>query len=45
LYTSNGGGTSPLDLEGKKLTDFLEIASTRNDAVPLAWRQWYYWTS
>jgi len=43
LYTSNRGGTISLDLDGNKLTDPLEIASTKNDADPLAWRQWHHW--
>jgi len=43
LYTSNRGGTISLDLDGKKLTDALEIASTKNDADPVAWRQWPHW--
>jgi len=32
-----------LNLDGNKLTDPLEIASTKNDADPLAWRQWHHW--
>ena len=43
LYTSNRGGTISLDLDGKKLTDPLEIVSTKNDADPVAWRQWHHW--
>jgi hypothetical protein len=43
LYTSNRGGTISLDMDGYKLADQLEIASTRNDADPLAWRQWHHW--
>jgi len=43
LYTSNGGGTISLDLDGKKLTDVLEVVSTNNDADPVAWRQWHHW--
>lgn len=43
LYTSNRGGTISLDLDGKKLTDALEIVSTKNDADPVAWRQWHHW--
>ena len=43
LYTSNRGGTISLDLDGEKLTGPLEIVSTKNDADPLAWRQWHHW--
>jgi len=43
LYTSNRGGTISLDLDGKKLTGPLEIASTKNDADPVAFRQWHHW--
>jgi hypothetical protein len=43
LYTSNRGGTISLDLDGKKLTDALEITSTKKDADPVAWRQWHHW--
>jgi len=43
LYTSNRGGTISLDLDGEKLTDPLEIVSTKNGADPLAWRQWHHW--
>ena len=43
LHASNRGGTIWLDLDGKKLTDSLETASTKNDAAPLAWRQWHHW--
>jgi hypothetical protein len=43
LYTSNRGGTISLDLDGEKLTGPLEIVSTKNDADPVAWRQWHHW--
>jgi Carbohydrate binding module (family 6) len=43
LYTSNRGGTISLDLDGGKLTDPLEITSTKIDAEPVAWRQWHHW--
>jgi hypothetical protein len=43
LYTSNRGGTISLDLDGEKLTGPLEIASTKSDADPVAWRQWHHW--
>jgi hypothetical protein len=43
LYTSNRGGTISLDLDGEKLTGPLEIASTKTDADPVAWRQWHHW--
>jgi hypothetical protein len=43
LHASNPGGTILLDLDGKKLADSLAIACTKNDAVPLAWRQWHHW--
>lgn len=43
LYTSNRGGTISLDLDGNKLTDALEVASTKNEADPVAWRQWHHW--
>ena len=43
LYTSNGGGAISLDLDGEKLTGPLEIVSTKNDADPVAWRQWHHW--
>jgi hypothetical protein len=43
LYTSNRGGTISVDLDGEKLTGPLEIVSTKNDADPVAWRQWHHW--
>ena len=43
LYTCNRGGTISLELDGKKLTGPLEIVSTKNDADPVAWRQWRHW--
>jgi hypothetical protein len=43
LYTSNRGGTISLDLDGENLTGLLEIASTKIDADPVAWRQWHHW--
>jgi hypothetical protein len=43
LYTSHQGGTISLDLNGKKLSEALKIASTFNAAEPLAWRQWHHW--
>jgi hypothetical protein len=43
LYTSNRGGTISLALDGEKLTGPLEIVSTKNDADPVAWRQWHHW--
>jgi Carbohydrate binding module (family 6) len=43
LYTSNRGGEIAFDLNGKKLTDRLNIVSTYNPADPIAWRQWHHW--
>ena len=43
MHASNRGGAISLDLDGKKLTDSLEIARTKNDAAPLACRQWHRW--
>lgn len=43
LYTSNRGGTIALDVNGKRATDALAIASTYDAADPVAWRQWHHW--
>jgi len=43
LYTSNRGGTISLDGNGKPLTSPITIISTKNDADPIAWRQWHHW--
>jgi hypothetical protein len=43
LYTSNRGGEIAFDLNGKKLTDPINILSTYNAADPIAWRQWHHW--
>ena len=43
LYTSNRGGSISFDLNGKPLTEALQIQSTNNPADPLAWRQWHHW--
>jgi hypothetical protein len=43
LYTSHQGGSICLDLNGRKLTGALKIASTFNAAEPVAWRQWHHW--
>jgi hypothetical protein len=43
LFTSNRGGTISLDLNGKPLTAALNIVSTKNEAEPVAWRQWHHW--
>jgi hypothetical protein len=43
LYTSNRGGQIAFDLDGRKLTGPLEIATTYNSADPIAWRQWHHW--
>jgi hypothetical protein len=43
LYTSNRGGTISLDVDGQDATGPLKIASTFNQADPIAWRQWHHW--
>lgn len=43
LYTSNRGGTISLDVNGKDATGPLKIASTFDQADPVAWRQWHHW--
>jgi hypothetical protein len=43
LYTSNRGGTISLDLNGKPVTAAIAIVSTKNEADPVAWRQWHHW--
>ena len=43
LYTSNRGGTISLDVNGKDATGPVTIASTFNQADPIAWRQWHHW--
>jgi hypothetical protein len=44
LYTSNRGGAISLDLDEDNRTGPLEIVSTKNDADPVAWRQWHHWS-
>jgi len=43
LYTSNRGGTISLDVNGKPATGPLTILSTKDEAEPVAWRQWHHW--
>jgi hypothetical protein len=43
LYTSNGGGTIALELNGRALTGPLAITSTYDPSDPIAWRQWHHW--
>lgn len=43
LYTSNRGGSIALDLDGKKLSDPIDVPTTYNEADPVAWRQWHHW--
>jgi hypothetical protein len=43
LYTSNRGGSISLDLNGEPMTQAINVISTRNDADPIAWRQWHHW--
>jgi hypothetical protein len=43
LYTSNRGGSISLDLDGKKLTEPIDVPTTYNEADPVAWRQWHHW--
>jgi hypothetical protein len=43
LYTSNHGGTISIDVNGKDATGPLTIASTKDPAEPVAWRQWHHW--
>jgi hypothetical protein len=43
LYTSNRGGSISLDVDGKKLTDPIDVPTTYNEADPVAWRQWHHW--
>ncbi len=43
LYTSNRGGSISFDVSGMATTGALTIASTFNDADPIAWRQWHHW--
>jgi hypothetical protein len=43
LYTSNRGGTISVDVNGKDATGPLQIASTKDPADPVAWRQWHHW--
>jgi hypothetical protein len=45
LYTSNRGGAISVVLNGIPIPDaaHLSIASTFNQADPVAWRQWHHW--
>jgi hypothetical protein len=43
LYTSNRGGTTSLDRDGKLVTRPISTISTKNDQDPIAWRQWHHW--
>jgi hypothetical protein len=43
FYTSNRGGSISLDVNGMPTTGPLTIATTFNDADPIAWRQWHHW--
>jgi hypothetical protein len=43
LYTSNRGGVISLDVNGNPAGKPIQIASTKNVADPIAWRQWHHW--
>ncbi len=43
LYTSNRGGSISLDLDGRELTQAIEVPTTFDAKDPLAWRQWHHW--
>jgi hypothetical protein len=43
LYTSSGGGDIAFDLNGKRLTGAVAIASTYNSGDPIEWRQMHHW--
>lgn len=43
LYTSNGGGTISLDVNGQPAAGPLMIEKTAAPADPIAWRQWHHW--
>jgi hypothetical protein len=43
LYTLNRGGTISVDANGKDATGSLQVASTKDPADPVAWRQWHHW--
>ena len=43
LYTSNHGATISIDVNGKDATGPLTIASTKDPAETVAWRQWHHW--
>jgi hypothetical protein len=43
LYTSKGGGSISLDVNGKDATGPVPITSTFNASEPIAWRQWHHW--
>jgi hypothetical protein len=43
LYTSKGGGSISLDVNGKDATGPVSITSTFNASEPIAWRQWHHW--
>jgi hypothetical protein len=43
LYTSNGGGTISIDVNGSDATGPLVITTTYDSAEPVAWRQWHHW--
>jgi hypothetical protein len=44
LYTSNGGGSIALELNGNPLSGPLKIVSTNDPHDPLSWRQWHHWS-
>ena len=43
LYTSNRGGTISIDVNGTEATGPLQVQTTFDPAVPVAWRQWHHW--
>ncbi len=43
LYTSNGGGTIGLDVDGRSAAGPISILSTRDPAETIPWRQWHHW--
>jgi len=43
MFTASGDGSISLALDGKQLTQDLQIPSTRHQQEPVAWRQWHHW--
>jgi hypothetical protein len=43
MYTANGDGKIALDVDGKRVTSDLKVASTNHPDEPVAWRQWHHW--